>query len=309
MVGLGVGRFVVVARRWRSLILESGSVHSVVLLTVGTLACRAIGVGPIGIGSLAFWGKGVLVVFRAKGVVFRREWLVRGGVGSAMGGVRWFGPGRDQTYVPQGEPTFRRGGGAQGRERNVGIPGAGVGRVRFEEGVQGGGVGTAGSEGVEEPLLPGRVLPQRDQALGALSALIQVLGSEKGSQVKGLVGELLPQKPASPVPTTPTHAEVVARLHELYDSEKKVTEKVETAKERLVMEAEEGMAEVDGELKGIQEQIKALLKEDEDRKERRRKEEQVGGDDMEDTAVVEEAGSSEEVGVRVEVGKRRKVAR
>ena len=29
---------------------------------------------------------------------------------------------------------------------------------------------------------------------------------------------------------------------------------------------------------------------------------------MEDSAVVEEAGSSEEVGVRVEVGKRRKVA-
>ena len=24
-----------------------------------------------------------------------------------MGGVRWFGPtGRDQAYVPQGEPTF-----------------------------------------------------------------------------------------------------------------------------------------------------------------------------------------------------------
>ena len=30
---------------------------------------------------------------------------------------------------------------------------------------------------------------------------------------------------------------------------------------------------------------------------------------MEDSAFVEEAGSSEEVGVRVEVGKRRKVAR
>ena len=54
--------------------------------------------------------------------------------------------------------------------------------------------------------------------------------------------------------------------------------------------------------------MKALLKEDEDRKERRRKEEEAGGDDMEDTAFVEEAGSSEEVGFR-EVGKRRKVAR
>ena len=89
--------------------------------------------------------------------------------------------------VPQGEPTFRKGGGAQGRGKNVGVPGAGVGEVRFEAGVQGGGVGTVGSEGVEEPLPPGRVLSQREQALGALNALIQVLGPEKGSEVKGLV--------------------------------------------------------------------------------------------------------------------------
>ena len=53
-----------------------------------------------------------------------------------MGGLRWFGPtGRDQTYVPQGEPTFRRSGGPQGRGKNVGVPGAGVGGVRLEEGV------------------------------------------------------------------------------------------------------------------------------------------------------------------------------
>ena len=78
-----------------------------------------------------------------------------------------------------------------------------------------------------------------------------------------------------------------------------------------VMEEEEGMAKVDGELKGIKDQIKALLllKEEEERKERRRREEEAGGDDMEDSAFVEEAGSSEEVAVRVEVGKRRKVAR
>ena len=104
-----------------------------------------------------------------------------------------------------------------------------------------------------------------------------MLGPEIGPQVKGLVVWLLPQKPASPVPTTPTHAEVVARLHELDDSEKKVSKKVEEAKGRLetarakVMEAEEGMAKVDGELQGIQDQIQALLKEEEDRKERRRK--------------------------------------
>ena len=118
--------------------------------------------------------------------------------------------GRDQSYVPQGEPTFRRGGGPRGREKNVGVPGAGIGGSRLEEGVQGGGVVAAGLKGVEEPLPPGRVLSQREQALGALDALIQVLGPEIGPQVRGLVEGLLPQKPASPVPTTPTHAEVVA---------------------------------------------------------------------------------------------------
>ena len=52
----------------------------------------------------------------------------------------------------------------------------------------------------------------------------------------------------------PTHAEMVARLHELYDSEKKVSKKVEEAKGLLetarakVMEAEEGIAKVDGDL-------------------------------------------------------------
>ena len=51
MEGFEAGRLVVLAR-WRSLILESGSALFAVLLTVGTLACRAIVVGPI-IGSLA----------------------------------------------------------------------------------------------------------------------------------------------------------------------------------------------------------------------------------------------------------------
>ena len=121
MKGFGAGRLVVLARWWRSLILESGSAHFVALLTVGTLACRAvaIGVGQIGIGSLVVQVLGALLVVKVRGMGSNREWLVRGqvggggflgqgGVGSAMGGLRWFGPtGRDQTHVPQGEPTFR----------------------------------------------------------------------------------------------------------------------------------------------------------------------------------------------------------
>ena len=105
-------------------------------------------------------------------------------MGSAVGGMRFFGPtGRDQTHVPQGESTFRKGGGAQGGRKSVGVPGAGVGSVRFEEGVQGGGVDSDEQGGVEETLPPGPVLSQRDQALGALKALDLVLGPEKGSQV------------------------------------------------------------------------------------------------------------------------------
>ena len=39
----------------------------------------------------------------------------QGSVANAMGGARIIGPtGRDQTYVPRGEPTFRKGGGAKG---------------------------------------------------------------------------------------------------------------------------------------------------------------------------------------------------
>ena len=90
----------------------------------------------------------------------------------------------------------------------------------------------------------------------------------------------------------------------MYASEKRTTKKVEEPKGRLekakakVLEEEEGMAKVDGELQGVKDQIKAHLRQEEERKERRRR-----------SAFVEEAGSSEEVGVRVEVGKRRKVAR
>ena len=62
---------------------------------------------------------------------------------------------------------------------------------------------SAGQGGVQEPLPPGPVLSQRDQALGALKVLVEVVGPVVGSQVVGLVEGLMPQKPASPVPATP----------------------------------------------------------------------------------------------------------
>ena len=77
MEGFGAGRLVVLAR-WRSLILESGSVRFVALLTVGTLVCRGIGVGPIAISSLAVQALGALLMVMVVGMGSRREWLVRG---------------------------------------------------------------------------------------------------------------------------------------------------------------------------------------------------------------------------------------
>ena len=101
-----------------------------------------------------------------------------------MDGVRVFGPtGRDQTYTPQGEPTFRKG--AKGGGKGVGALGAGVGRVRFEE-VAGAGDGLdAAGRG------------------NALKMSAEVLGPV-GAQVVGVVEGLLLQKPASPVPAIHT---------------------------------------------------------------------------------------------------------
>ena len=159
-----------------------------------------------------------------------------------MGGVRGFGPtGRDQTHTPQGEPTFRKGGGAKGGGKGVGAPGAGVGRVRFEE-VAGAedGLDAAGTGEAQDPLLVGPVLSQRDQPLNASKMLAEVLGPVVGAQVVGSVEGLLPQKP--PVPVTPTHAEMTAWLCELPDTENRLSKKVEKAKGRL----EKARAKVSG---------------------------------------------------------------
>ena len=84
MVGLGVGRFVVEARRWRSLILESGSAHSVMLLTVGTLACRAIG------GTLRNWQSGGAGHAGLVGGQGRGTGVQAGVVGQRSGGGGFF---------------------------------------------------------------------------------------------------------------------------------------------------------------------------------------------------------------------------
>ena len=227
-----------------------------------------------------------------------------------MGGTRIIGPtGRDQAYVPRGEPTFRKGNGATGNGR------ASVDTGRFSSEVAGGSGGEAvGRNGGTGQVPSGPPPSQRDQAVSAQRALVDLLDPEVGAQVKGLVEGLLPPKPASPAPAIPTHAEIVARLHGLYDSETELILKVDEVEEQVekakakVVEEEAALAGVKGKLQGIKDQILAALREEADCRERTRKG-CMDSDVMEDAVTVDEGGSSGEVGAEVEKSKRRKVFR
>ena len=219
MLGFGVGRFVVVARRWRSLILESGSAHSVVLLTVGTLACRAVCVGPSGIGNPAVQVMGVSLVIRVRRMGFRREWLVRG----LVWGLLWEGcVGSDQLVVIRrmyrkvsprfGRVVVLRVGGRVRVFQELVLVGLGLRKGWCWGGWSGRGGGTVASWSCSLAEGPGSWCSAR---VGS--------GARAGEGVAGygVGGGFLPQKPASPDPTTPTHAEMVARLHELFVLEKR----------------------------------------------------------------------------------------
>ena len=216
-----------------------------------------------------------------------------------MGGTRIIVPtGRDQAYVPRGEPTFRKGHGAKGDGKAGVDTGAGVGG-RFLSDVAGGSGGEAvGRSGGTGQVPSGPPLPsQRDQAVSAFRALVELLEPEVGAQVRGLVEGLLPPKPVSPAPAAPTHAQIVARLHGLYDTETELIREVDEVERRVerakakVVEEEAALAGVQGKLQGIKEQILAALREEAACRERTRK----GGTDsdgMEDAVTVDEGGSS-----------------
>ena len=109
-----------------------------------------------------------------------------------MGGMKIIGPtGRDQVYVPRGEPTFRKGNGAQGSGKGGGDTGAGVGGSFLSEVVGGNGGEAVGRSGGIGPVPPGPVLSQRDQPVSALRALVGLLDPVVGAQVRGLVEGLL----------------------------------------------------------------------------------------------------------------------
>ena len=175
-----------------------------------------------------------------------------------MGGTRIVGPtGRDQAYVPRGEPTFRKGGGSKGGGKGEVDTGAGVGGKFLPE-VGGGSGGEAVGRGGGMGQVPAGPPPShREQAVSALQALIGLLEPAVGAQVRGLVEGLLPPKPASPAPVTPTHAQIVAKLHKLYDSETQLVRKVdevegrvEKARAKLVEEEEAALAKVQRDLQG-----------------------------------------------------------
>ena len=226
----------------------------------------------------------------------------QGGVASAMGGTRIIGPtGRDQV-----------GNGAKGSGKGGGDTGAGVGGLFLSEVVGGNGGEAVCRSGGTWPVPPGPVLSQRDQAVSALRALVGLLDPAVGAQVRRLVEGFLLPKPAAPA--TPTHAQIVARLHGLYDSETKLIQKVDEVEGRVekakakVVEEEAALAGVQGELQGVKDQIMATLMEEADCRERTRKE-GTDSDVMEDGVNVEEDGSSEEVGAEMDMGKKRKVLR
>ena len=251
----------------------------------------------------------------------------QGGVGSGMGGSRVVGPtGRDQSSVPGGNPTHRKGPqpGGKGRNKVGGDTGAGVG-FGFGTGgglVGGGGGGDNGNAfawlggggGVGNPLPPGMVMSERDRYLVCVEQLKGLLkdGREMEDYVK-FWEERLPAKPAPAPVKTPTEAqraEVFAQLTKRQDGllrrVKDGQGRVEAAREKVRQE-EAALEELQRELKGVSDQVDAHRAENLRRAEEAKapRVDEVGSD------MELEAGSSSggEVGVNQVAGKRRKVVR
>ena len=269
----------------------SDSAPFAVRLTVRTLASSVVNAGPPNYWESGVLGQGVLVVFRAEGAMLGRELSARDRAEEVFFWVRegWgrpWGEGGEEgdacrrpTYAPQGEPTFRKGGGAKGGRKGAGflgleLVGLGLWKVPGRE--------------VEWMWLGREECRNRCLLVlffrrGTGSWFFEGVG--RGSWAGGgaagyeVGGGVVAPEPASPVPANFTRAEMVARHHELYAFEKRLTKKVEGGEGLLekakaeVLGEEEGMAKVDGELQGVKDQIKAHLEEEKERKERRRREE------------------------------------
>ena len=255
------------------------------------------------------------------------EGRYQSGVGTGMGGYRVIGPnGRDQSYIPGGNPTQRKGPqpGGKGRNKVGGDTGAGVG-VGFGTGggvVGGGGRGDnrsafswlGGGGGVGNPLPPGIVPSERDQAQFCVEHLKGLLKDERDLEEFSNFWEgRLPAKPEPAPVKTPTEAqraEVFAQLTKRQDGlARRVKDgqgRVEVAKAKVRQE-EAAVEELERELKVVSDQVDAHRAENLRRAEEAKapRVDEVGSDmDL-------EAGSSSggEFGVNQVAGKRRKVVR
>ena len=255
------------------------------------------------------------------------EGRYQSGVGTGMGGYRVIGPnGRDQSYIPGGNPTQRKGPqpGGKGRNKVGGDTGAGVG-VGFGTGggvVGGGGGGDnrsafswlGGGGGVGNPLPPGIVPSERDQAQFCVEHLKGLLKDERDLEEFSNFWEgRLPAKPVPAPVKTPTEAqraEVFAQLTKRQDGlARRVKDgqgRVEVAKAKVRQE-EAAVEELERELKVVSDQVDAHRAENLRRAEEAKapRVDEVGSDmDL-------EAGSSSggEFGVNQVAGKRRKVVR
>ena len=254
------------------------------------------------------------------------EGRYQSGVGTGMGGYRVIGPnGRDQSYIPGGNPTQRKGPqpGGKGRNKVGGDTGAGVG-VGFGTGggvVGGGGGGDnrsafswLGGGGFGNPLPPGMVPTERDQALFCVDHLKGLLKDERDLEVfTNFWEERLPAKPEPAPVKTPTEAqraEVFAQLTRRRDGlMKRVKEgqvRVDAAKAKVRQE-EAVVEDLERELKTVSDQVDAHRAEDLRRAEEAKAPwvEEVGSDmDLEAAS-----SSGGEFGVNQVAGKRRKVVR
>ena len=255
------------------------------------------------------------------------EGRYQSGVGTGMGGYRVIGPnGRDQSYIPGGNPTQRKGPQPRGKGRNKvgGDTGAGVG-VGFGTGggvVGGGGGGDnrsafswlGGGGGVGNPLPPGIVPSERDQAQFCLEHLKGLLKDERDVEEFSNFWEgRLPAKPEPAPVKTPTEAqraEVFAQLTKRQDGlMKRVKEgqvRVDAAKAKVRQE-EAVVEELERELKVVSDQVDAHRAENLRRAEEAKAPRvQEVGSDMDLEAACSSGG---EFGVNLVTGKRRKVVR
>ena len=221
-----------------------------------------------------------------------------------MGGARIVGlTALDQAYTPGGDPTQRREPQKGGANKNkvCGALGGGVGSGVGNSWLEGGGWVHGGTE-ERSPLPPGLVVSDCDQALQAVIFLKRYIPQNLFNSFDELLRDHIPQVPPAHTPTERQRAEHFARLTA---EQEKLTKRLQEEKERI--ERARAKLQEEEELEGVTRQVETHKAEDFRRAREARvpRVEEVGPDmDIEGGT---DAG--EEVGVKIEAGKKRKVVR